>query len=213
MPRALLLALLALLTVACGAAFAQSGQQPRTLVGPGETGPATVQLDTDPAPERVLVRRLGRFRFEPRLEDDCANTTIRRRIGAVSDNVAIESVRALGATLLWVSGSSGASGRVGDFRLHRLGPQADVLGCPGLRTLFAFPSAGFRAGRAPRGTTVGSTNALLRRVDGRLTIRTVEGLYRAADAGCCPAFVRTTDWRYSRARDRFVKRTSRTRRT
>lgn len=189
------------------------GLERTTLVDVGETGPAEVELDGDAAPERVASRRLAEFRFAPRVEDDCLGA---RRLGPVSEAVAIEAIRVRSSSappFLWTSGSTGATGRIGHFRLHRLGPDADARGCPTLRTLFAFPGdPRFRLPRPRRGTDPGSFSASPRVVDGRLRIRTTEGLYRARDAGCCPSFVRTTDWRYDRERDRYLRSRSRTRR-
>ena len=184
-----------------------------TLVDVMETGPAEVELDGDPAPERVASRKLGDFRFAPRVEDDCLGA---RRLGPVNEAVAIEAIRVRATQplpFLWTSGSRGASGRVAMFTLHRLTRPIET-GCPSFDTLFAFPNApGFRMPRARRGTQPGSWSASPRVVDGRLQIRTTEGLYRRRDAGCCPSYVRTTDWRFDRERDRFVRSRSRTRPT
>jgi hypothetical protein len=183
-----------------------------TLVDVQETGPVEIELDGDPTPERVASRKIADFRFAPRLEDDCLGA---RRLGPVNEAVAIESVKVKGTDglpLLFTSGSTGATGRVGHFRLHRLGPPQDARGCPTLRTLFAFPGdPRFRLPRARRGTAPGSFSASPRVVDGQLQIRTTEGLYRRRDAGCCRSFTRTTDWRYDRERDRYVRSRSRTR--
>jgi hypothetical protein len=185
----------------------------RPLVETHETGPTDVQLDADAAPERVVSRKLDEFRFVPRVEDDCLGA---RRIGPVNDNVAIDAVSMRGSAtpaLLWVSGSSGASGRVGDFRLHRLGPQTDGRGCPTLRTVFAFPDPKFALPRPRRGTDAGSFSAQLRFDAGAIAVRTFEGLYRANDGGCCPSFLRTSDWRFDPQRDRYVRTRSRTKST
>ena len=182
-----------------------------TLVDVMETGPADVELDGDAAPERVASRKLGEFRFAPRVEDDCFGA---RRLGPVNEAVAIEAIKVRatpGLPYLWTSGSRGASGRVAMFTLTRLDRLVES-GCPRIRTLFAFPNApGFRLPRPRRGTDPGSFSATPRVVDGQLQIRTTEGLYRRRDAGCCPSFVRTTDWRFDRERDRFVRSRSRTR--
>jgi hypothetical protein len=182
-----------------------------TLVDVMETGPTEVELDGDPAPERVASRKLGDFRFAPRVEDDCLGA---RRLGPVNEAVAIEAIKVRATQELpfvWTSGSRGATGRVAMFTLNRLSRPIET-GCPKLDTLFAFPNApGFRMPRARRGTQPGSFSATPRVVDGQLQIRTTEGLYRRRDAGCCPSFVRTTDWRFSRERDRFVRSRSRTR--
>lgn len=188
------------------------GLERTTLVDVREEGPAEVELDGDPALERVASRKLSEFRYAPRLEDDCLGA---RRLGPVNEAVAIEAVKVRGTAalpFLWTSGSTGATGRVGHFRLHRLDRAADG-GCPRLRTLFAYPNVpGFRLPRARRGTSAGSFSATPRVVNGQLRIRTTEGLYRDDDAGCCPSFVRTSDWAYDRERDRYVRTRSRTRR-
>jgi len=206
----------AVLGVALVAPAASTGQddglERTTLVDVRETGPAEVELDGDPAPERVASRKLAEFRYSPRIEDDCLGA---RRLGPVDESVAIESVKVRGTAglpFLWTSGSTGATGRVGHFRLHRLTRPVET-GCPTLDTLFAYPNApGFRLPRARRGTSAGSFSASPRVVGGELRIRTVEGLYRDDDAGCCPSFTRTSDWAYDRERDRYVRTRSRTRR-
>jgi hypothetical protein len=212
--RAWMLVMVALgaLVVVPIASGQDGGLERTTLVDVGEEGPAEVELDGDPALERVASRKLAEFRYAPRLEDDCLGA---RRLGPVNESVAIETVKVRGAArlpFLWTSGSTGATGRVGHFRLHRLGPVGNVKACPPLRTLFAFPNdPRFRLPRARRGTSPGSFSALPRVVNGQLQIRTTEGLYRRRDAGCCPSFMRTTDWRYDRERDRYVRSRPRTR--
>jgi hypothetical protein len=205
-------AVLTVLLVVPGASGQDGGLERTTLVDVGTTGPADVELDGDPAAERVASRKLAEFRYAPRLEDDCLGA---RRLGPVDESVAIESIKVRGTAglpFVWTSGSTGATGRVGHFRLHRLGP-APASGCPALHTLFAYPNVpGFRLPRARRGTSAGSFSATPRVVGGELRIRTREGLYRDDDAGCCPSFVRTSDWAYDRERDRYVRTRSRTRR-
>jgi hypothetical protein len=203
----------ALSVATTAAAQSGSGLERTTLVDVQQSGPAEVQLDGDPAPERVAARKLDEFRFAPRVEDDCLGA---RRLGPVNEHVAIEAVKVratAGLPFLWTSGSSGATARLGAFRLHRLGPETDARGCPRLRTLFAFPDRAFPLPRPRRGTEAGSFSATPRVVRGRLEIRTIEGLYRRRDAGCCPSFTRTSDWRYDRERDRYVRTRSRTVRT
>lgn len=205
-------AVLGVLLVVPGARGQDEGLERTTLVDVQETGPAEIELDGDPAPERVASRKLAEFRYAPRIEDDCFGA---RRLGPVNESVAIESVNVRGTAglpFLWTSGSTGATGRVGHFRLHRLDRAVDT-GCPKLHTLFAYPNVpGFRLPRSRRGTAAGSFSASPRVVNGELRIRTVEGLYRRHDAGCCPSFVRTSDWAYDRERDRYVRTRSRTRR-
>jgi hypothetical protein len=205
-----LAALAALSTAAVASAQGTGGLERKLLVGVQKTGPVEVQLDADPALERVASRKLDPFRFAPRVEDDCLGA---RRLGPVNDMVTIESVAlkgAPGSILLFVTGSSGASGQVADFRLHRLGPQTNARGCPTLRTVFAFPDLAFPLPRPRRGTEAGSFSAQVRFAGGEIRVRTTEGLYRPREAGCCPSFVRTTDWRMDRERDRYVPGRSRT---
>jgi hypothetical protein len=214
MPRSLLLAVLAAALLGAGTAAAQGGLSRTVLVEAFETGPAEVELDGDPAPERVAVRQVSELRWSPRLEDDCPGVgTVRRRLGPTNDAVAIEAIEHDGVTMLFTSGSTGAAGRSGDFRLHRLGPETDARGCARLRTLFAYPTRSFRLPRPRRGTSPGSFSARIVVSRGRLTVRTYEGLYRRSDPGCCPSYLRTSDWRLNRRKDRFTLRRSRTTRT
>jgi hypothetical protein len=113
---------------------------------------------------------------------------------------------------VFASGSDGASGRVGDYAIAGIGPTLDGAGCPQRRFLFRYPHPDFPLPREPRGLDTGSYSATLRSVRGRLQVRTVEGLYSRRDAGCCPSYTRTSEWRLEASGARFVRVQSRLRR-
>ena len=211
--RMLVLMALGALALTAPTAGGQSGGLDRkTLVDVQEEGPAEIQLDQDAPLERVSSRKLEEFRYAPRIEDECAGA---KSLGPVNENVAIETVNLRGAQippLLFTSGSSGATGRAGHFRMHSFGPPNDARGCSRLRTLFAYPSTKFPLPRPRRGTEAGSFSASPRAVGGEIQIRTVEGLYRRRDGGCCPSFLRTSDWRLNPETFRYQRIRSRTRR-
>jgi hypothetical protein len=206
------LPILAALAIAAGSPDA--GLDRATLVEPRETGPTSVQLDADPEPESVDVRRHGEFAWTPRILDPCFG---RKRLGPTNEAVAIDRVaqkNAPATQLLWVSGFRGASARYSDTRLWRLGPNTDARGCPKLNLLFAFPDQrNFPVPKPRKGTEAGGFSAEIRMLDGHLAIRSWELLYRRSDPGCCPRYTRISEWRLDPELDRFTRTRSRTERT
>ena len=210
-PRAVA-GVVAVLACAGGAGVAGAALDDKALIDVREADTVEVELDGDSGPERVAVRRLSAFRWAARLEDDCNGRTRQWRLIPVHDAVAIDSIRETstgGPTYVFASGSSGASSRIGDFAIVGLGPGLDRAGCPVRRYVFRYPHPDFALPRPPRGTTPGSYSAAVRSVRGALQVQTVEGLYRRTDGGCCPSFVRTSDWRLEPRATRFQRIRSR----
>jgi hypothetical protein len=190
--RIVLLAAVLLLATASPAA---ARLQRDVLIDIEQTGPVDVDLDGDGQMEQLTsVLQEDGFLHVPFLKFACGE----RRLGPRNERLAIEAVRVSGATgppLIFVSGSSGASGRIQSAYVHRLLAPTAPGACPTLQTVFRFPHVGTRTPKPPRGTEAGSFSTSPREVDGRVWMRTIEGLYRREDPGCCPSYVRTIDWR------------------
>ena len=210
MPRLLLLVSLcvAALLVVPGSAMAALDRS--VVLDIDEEGPANVDLDADGSFEQVTsALQSDGFLRVPRLQYACGT----RVLGPRNERIAIETLRpgnSTAAPLLGVFGSSGASGRIQSAWVHRLVPAAVAGECPRLVTVFRFPHRTTRTPRPPRGTSPGSFSTAAREVGGQVWFRTTEGLYRASDAGCCPSYVRTIDWKPRG--DRYVRAKTRVRR-
>jgi hypothetical protein len=202
--RSIVLAAVLLLLAAAPAA---AKLQKDVLIDIDQTGPVDVDLDSDGAAERLSSRLLeDGFLHVPMLQYACGE----RRLGPRNERVVIELDRIAGSTaapLVVTYGSSGASGRIQTTWAARLLAPARPGACPTLQTVFRFPDRRTRMPRPPRGTEPGSFSSATREVNGRIWFRSVEGLYRRDDAGCCPSYTRTIDWRpkgagYVRAKTR-----------
>ena len=210
MPRFALLAFLILsaLLAAPGSAMAAIDRQ--TVLDIDDSGPANVDLDGDGSFEQVTAAvQSDGFNRIARLQYACGT----RIIGPRNERIAVDTLRPGGSTaapLLSVFGSSGATGRIQTTWVHKLVPAATAGECPRLVTVFRFPHRTTPVPRPPRGTSAGSFSAAPREVGGQIWFRTTEGLYRATDAGCCPSFVRTIDWKPRG--DRYVRAKTRVRR-
>jgi hypothetical protein len=189
------------------------------------TAPVTVNLEGDPAPERVVPRevceatdgklnppspkcgsdQISRRRIE--IEDTCDGRQRVLVISSLQDFITRLQVReADGITRapeIFFDVRSGASGRVGEARLVRYGGTA----CARAKTLFRYPTSR-TTGRRPRGTlgvnsffaSMGESSKRYRGKELRLT----ETYIDRDDALCCPSFRRVTFFRHSRKRDRYV---------
>jgi hypothetical protein len=179
----------------CFAAPAAAALERTLLLDIDETGPVDVDLDGDGAIEQVSAPAMeDGFLHVPTLKYACGE----RAIGRAQERNAIELLSVPGGTdapLLAVFGSSGASGRLQSAAAHRLLEPATPGACPELKTVFRFPHRTARTPRPPRGTRRGSTSTAALAREGRVWFRTIEGLYRRSDSGCCPRFTRTTLWR------------------
>jgi hypothetical protein len=202
--RTILLAVAVLLLAAAPAA---AKLQKDVLIDIDQTGPVDVDLDSDGAIEQLSSPLLDDgFSHSPMLKFACGE----RRLGPRNERMVIELDRIEGSTaapLIVTYGSSGASGRIQSTRAHRLLPPTQAGGCLTLQTVFRFPDRRTRTPRPPRGTEPGSFSSASREVGGRIWFRTIEGLYRRDDPGCCPSFTRTIDWKpkgagYVRAKTR-----------
>ena len=188
------------------------------------TKPVEANLDSDPAPERLVVTDIqaGQFtQHNVQLQDTCDGAPVTYDLLPKPQDVIdrLRVVRAEGRkrpdTL--VVAVSGASGRAGVAELERYDDaqtaEADG-GCTQPKVLFSYDSTNPRP-RPPRHFTVAgfrvSVRNLTKRFHGR-EIRLVEGLAGPHDALCCPSRLRVTRLRYDRARDRYVRYAVRTRR-
>ena len=193
----------------------------RLVLGPDATEPVEVQLDGDAHLERLVPERVrDSVGFEQRrivLEDDCGPEGAGRRIrlSSLHDRAVATLVEAdrEPRTEIEVHASSGASGRVGQVKVVRLGaprPGA-ALRCEALHTLFSYFSTRPRY-RPPRGWYVNGFGIRLaeyaRRYRGK-EIRLDESLGDRDDPGCCPSRRRISHFRLGRG-DRYVRYRTRT---
>jgi hypothetical protein len=187
--------------------------------------PLKVNLDSDPALERVVPRevceatdgklsppspkcasdQISRRRVE--LEDTCDGQQRVLVISSLQDFVTrLQVTEADGATTapeIFFDVRSGASGRVGEARLVRY----DGIACTRAKTLFRYPTSR-TTGRRPRGAlgvnsffaSLGESSKRYRGKELRLT----ETYIDRDDALCCPTFRRVTFFRYSRKGDRYI---------
>lgn len=209
---------LVVLFIAASAAFA---------VNPNRT--RTVNLDSDPEPERIVPRplceasdgtvslpapicgedQLARRRIE--VEDTCNGAPYTRVISSVQDDVyrlgVTEADGSSERPEIFFDLRSGATGRGGDVRVVRYGKAGDQ-GCPEPRVLFRFPSKR-TLGRIPRGAAgrVGfgvTLHDYTRRYRGK-ELRVTETYVDRDDPFCCPTFKRVTRFRFDRRRDLYVR--------
>ena len=197
----------------------------------------SANLDSDPAPEQVAGRLLcgttdGKLvvpqptcstdQFPQRrieVTNACAGKPYTYAISSVQDFVdRLRVTEADGATArpeIFFDIRSGASGRGGEARVVRIrdeGPQ----GCPpGVERLWSYPSRS-TLGRVPRGASGhDSWSPTLRDFSRHFKgkeIRLRETYVDRNDAFCCPSFARTTFFRFNRAKDRYVRYSTRVKR-
>jgi hypothetical protein len=209
---------------------------PAAVAGGDSPGPVTANLDNDPELERVVPQDVcqtlkGNLRAAPpacteneflrhriAIEDSCSGgQPLQTSISGVQDTVdRLRVTEADGKTKrpeIFFDMRSGATGRGGEIRLVRYSPPARIA-CHGARVhrLFRYPSRA-TLGRIPRGA-VGhdSFSALLGDYEKRYAgkeIRVIETYVDHDDAFCCPSFRRITNFRFSRARDEYVRYRSR----
>ena len=181
------------------------------------TKPVEADLDSDPAPEHLVVTDVTTDQFTQhnvQLQDTCAGAPVSydllRQPQDIIDRLRV--VRAVGGDRpdILVVAVSGASGRAGVAELERYDdaqPGSGEGGCTQPKVLFSYDSTNPRP-RPPRHFAVAgfriSVRNLTRRFRGR-EIRLVEGLAGPHDALCCPSRLRVSRLRYDRARDRYVR--------
>jgi hypothetical protein len=182
-------------------------------------GPVTRQanLDADAAEETVRSVRVDipgvadEFdRTEIRVSDTCGSTSVDRRIAGPQDNLAKLRLRRIdtrrGAEV-FVDLRSGAAGRLGEARVVAWRARSGAV-CRRPRNLFRYRAD--RPTRRPRGTTGDVSTFSVRVVEraARYRAREVvlsEFFLAESDPTCCGSVKKTTYWRYSRRRDRYVR--------
>ncbi len=160
---------------------------------------------------RVDLRGVGDAfdRTAIRVTDSCRGRSVTRRVAGPQDNLATLRLKAVdprpGKEVL-VDLRSGASGRLGEARVvawRRGGPS-----CRRPRSLLAYFSD--RPTSSPRGATgeVSFFSVRLRNASRRypgIEILLSERFLRRGDPPCCGSIVKRTLFRYSRARDRYLR--------
>lgn len=218
-------ALLALVLALAGVAVAIGAA--KTLIA---------NLDSDSAPERVVVQELCQAtdgtihlpqpacsedqisRRQIEIEDTCAGAPYRRTISNLQDGVdRLRVTEADGQTRrpeIFFDMRSGATGRAGDVRVVRYDDRPGET-CPAPHRLFRYPSRA-TLGAIPRGASSrDSFSPVLgnysKRHPGK-EIRVTETYVDKNDAFCCPSFERVSYFAFSRKANRYVRFTTSVRR-
>jgi hypothetical protein len=190
--------------------------------------PRSANLDSDPALERIVPRRLceasdGRVTAPPcndeqfprrriEVEDSCDDRPYTFAISSVQDFVGrLRVTNADGRTKrpeIFFDLRSGATGRGGESQVVRIVNDRQVGVCPRIEILFRYPSK-TTLGRIPRGAAGrDSWSPVLRDFSRRYRgkeIRLSETYVDRNDAFCCPSFERLSYFRFARARDEYVR--------
>ena len=174
-------------------------------------------LDGDSANETVYTERVDLpgvdDEFDPgviRIRDRCGAEVVDRRISTSHDGVAALRLRRVdtrrGAEV-YFDMRSGASGRLGESKVVAWRRRSGTP-CRRPRALFKYRST--RPTRAPSGTT-GETSTFVvklgeraRRYRGKEVILS-ETFLRRGEPECCGSVRKITYWRYSRARDKYLR--------
>jgi hypothetical protein len=200
--RLILTALLLSLAAAPAAAFLK----PVTLMA---------DLDGDAGREEVEAYRIDvegvANRFDQtaiRLKDTCGGQLVSRKVAGPQDNLVTLRLKPLDSrkgSEVFLDMRSGASGRLGEARV--VAWRKDAARCRRARSLFTYKSD--RPTRSPSGATREVSffslraKALTRRFRGT-ELRLVEQFLKRGEPSCCGSIRKTTLWRYSRAKDRYV---------
>jgi hypothetical protein len=173
-----------------------------SLLSTGGPGLVDVQLDADPELEQVAVRAAGEFEREAVVIDVCAGTRTEHVVALREEFLAVDLLALPGRPKLLISGTSGATGRLGRARVVEL----QTVGC-GLRTLLTSPA---RRGptaqpRRYRGTARGAFGVGIRETAAGDVLLQQGSYYRRTDPGCCPSYARTAVLNFDAAADRFVR--------
>jgi hypothetical protein len=192
--------------------------------------PLSANLDSDPALERVVPRQLceaadGTLTASPpacsddqfprrriEVEDSCGGKPYVFAISSVQDFVdRLRITNADGTTKrpeIFFDIRSGATGRGGEALVVRILDERPGQVCPRVEVLFRYPSKS-TLGPIPRGA-VGhdSWSPVLRDFTHHYRgkeIRLIETYVDRDDAFCCPSFKRVSYFRFSRAKDAYVR--------
>jgi hypothetical protein len=189
----------------------------------------SANLDSDPALEHVVPRQLceapdGKFTVPPppcsddqfprrriEVEDSCDGKGYTFAISSVQDFVdRLRVTNADGRTKrpeIFFDIRSGATGRGGEAQVVRIVDERRGV-CPRSRILFLYPDKS-TLGPIPRGA-IGhdSWTPVLRDFTHRYRgkeIRVIETYVDRNDAFCCPSFKRVSYFRFTRAKDVYVR--------
>ncbi len=185
----------------------------------GYVGPETRRgdLDGDRQDETVRAVRVDLAGVEDMFDqtaievsDSCPGGPVNRRIAGPQDNLALLRLRRADTRRgneVFVDLRSGAAGRLGEARLVAWRSRAGFP-CREPRDLFRYLSD--RHTRTPRGGNGDISSFLIRLREVTMRFRGLEvaldeRFTRRRDPLCCGSIQKVTYWRYSRARDRYVR--------
>jgi hypothetical protein len=174
-------------------------------------------LDGDAAKETAYTERVDvpgvEDDFDPgviRIKDTCGAEVVDQRISARHDGVATLKLRRIdtrrGAEVFYDM-RSGASARQGEAKVVAWRRRSGTP-CRKARALFKYRST--KPTRAPRGTTgevsgfVVKVGERARRYRGKEVIL-AETFLRRGEPSCCGSVKKISYWRYSRARDKYLR--------
>jgi hypothetical protein len=182
-------------------------------------------LDPDPAPETVHTVKVpdpsdpandALAQTQVNVSDSCMSGPIEVAIAGGQDT--LSALRLLDADThtgkdIFLDLRSGAAGRAGAAKVVSWRPSPGPA-CQAPKTLFHYVST--HPTHRPRGTVAltdfeVAVKDLERRFRG-MEVRLMEGFARPREPLCCPAFRKTTFFRYDRGRDRYVRYRSSVRR-
>lgn len=196
--------------------------------------PRAINLDGDPEPEAIVDRDVTCYRDGRQQPPPCGQDEAREAQVTIVDSCAgaaqtfdlfrmtrntVTKARVLEADgdpsrpELLVDGRSGATGRIGEVALVRLDGGGATCAKP--RFLFRHPGLRTRT-RKPHGAKYAATGFVTvrdfrKRYAGQ-ELRLDQPWYRASDFGCCPSWISSRYYRYSRGNDRYVPYRSKIRR-
>jgi hypothetical protein len=206
------------LTIPLMLAFATAAP---AFVGPEQR---SGDLDGDGDAETVRAARVDLPRIDDqfdqtdiRVSDSCGGQALDQRVAGPQENLALLKLKAADTRPgleIFSDLRAGAAGRVGEADLVAWRP-AQGFPCRVPRRLFHYESA--NPTRAPKGASGGVGSFLVslrdktRRYRG-LELTLDERFLGARDPACCPRTRKVTRWRYSRARDRYIRYQTRVKR-
>ena len=144
-----------------------------------------------------------------RVKDTCAGQVVSRKVAGPQDNLVTLRLKPLDSRAgreVFLDMRSGAGGRLGEARV--VAWRKSSRDCRRARSLFTYKSD--RPTASPTGATREVSffslraKALSTRFRGT-ELRLVEQFLRRGEPGCCGSIRKTTLWRYSRSKDRYVR--------